>query len=271
MIRRLVQDQDVGLGCEHLGEQHAQLETTRESGQGLLVYLALNPQAFEDFAGPRFQCVAVALGDEIDYVLVEATINGVNERLLLAQGLADTALERYGAENPKILAEVKSEALKGIDLQHPFYARVVPVILADYVTLDAGTGAGLPGVPLAIVQPELNVTLLDSTGKKIRFLNHVKRELKLHNTEVVQSRLESWETALKLDAIISRAFSNLSVFAEASRHLADDSTRLLAMKGRYPQAELDTLPDWVQVNSIEKLLVPGLQQERHLVIMTVTA
>ena len=137
--------------------------------------------------------------------------------------------------------------------------------------LDAGTGAGLPGVPLAIVQPELNVTLLDSTGKKIRFLNHVKRELKLHNTEVVQSRLESWETALKLDAIISRAFSNLSVFAEASRHLADDSTRLLAMKGRYPQAELDTLPDWVQVNSIEKLLVPGLQQERHLVIMTVTA
>jgi isoleucyl-tRNA synthetase len=84
---------------------------------------------------------AVALGDEIDYVLVEATINGVNERLLLAQGLADTALERYGAENPKILAEVKGEALKGIDLQHPFYARVVPVILADYVTLDAGTGA----------------------------------------------------------------------------------------------------------------------------------
>jgi isoleucyl-tRNA synthetase len=84
---------------------------------------------------------AVALGGDIDYVLVEASINGATERVLLAQGLADSALERYGAENPKILAELKGEALAGIELQHPFYARRVPVILADYVTLEAGTGA----------------------------------------------------------------------------------------------------------------------------------
>jgi isoleucyl-tRNA synthetase len=84
---------------------------------------------------------AVALGDDIDYVLVEASIEGKTERLLLAQGLADSALERYGAEGSTILAEVKGELLKGLELQHPFYARVVPVILADYVTLDAGTGA----------------------------------------------------------------------------------------------------------------------------------
>jgi len=84
---------------------------------------------------------AVALGDDIDYVLVEASIKGRTERLLLAQGLADSALERYDAKGPKILAEVKGEALAGLELQHPFYARVVPVIVADYVTLEAGTGA----------------------------------------------------------------------------------------------------------------------------------
>ena len=84
---------------------------------------------------------AVALGDDIDYVLVEASIKGNPERMLLAQGLADSALERYDAKDPKILAGVKGEALAGLELQHPFYARVVPVILADYVTLDAGTGA----------------------------------------------------------------------------------------------------------------------------------
>ena len=84
---------------------------------------------------------AVALGEDIDYVLVEASINGQRERLLLARGLADSALERYGAKDSNILAEMKGGAFKGLELQHPFYARVVPVILADYVTLDAGTGA----------------------------------------------------------------------------------------------------------------------------------
>jgi isoleucyl-tRNA synthetase len=84
---------------------------------------------------------AVALGGDIDYVLVEASVNGHRERMLLAQGLAESALERYGAQDPNILAEVKGGALAGLELRHPFYARLVPLILADYVTLEAGTGA----------------------------------------------------------------------------------------------------------------------------------
>ncbi|HET6593222.1 MAG TPA: 16S rRNA (guanine(527)-N(7))-methyltransferase RsmG [Xanthomonadales bacterium] len=134
--------------------------------------------------------------------------------------------------------------------------------------LDAGTGAGLPGVPLAIARQELEVVLLDSAGKKIRFLNQVVRELQLPNAHPVQSRLEAYGPDAGFDVIISRAFSSLAAFAGAARHLAGGA-RLLAMKGRYPAAELDDLPGWVRVQSVEKLSVPGLQEDRHLVIMSV--
>lgn len=143
---------------------------------------------------------------------------------------------------------------------------VLPWISAGKL-LDAGTGAGLPGVPLAIALPRLEVTLLDSAGKKIRFLNQVRRELGLENVFPVQSRLESFQPLVPPDQIISRAFASLAAFAGAVRHLASASTRLLAMKGRHPGDELKELPEWVRVESIEKLAVPGLQEDRHLVIM----
>jgi 16S rRNA (guanine527-N7)-methyltransferase len=135
--------------------------------------------------------------------------------------------------------------------------------------LDAGTGAGLPGIPLAIAQPGLAVTLLDSSGKKVRFLNHVRRQLGLENIHPVQERLEAFSSPAPFDGIVSRAFSGLATFARAARHLAPASARLLAMKGRYPDSELRELPDWVRVESVEKLIIPGLQEDRHLVIMTV--
>ena len=134
--------------------------------------------------------------------------------------------------------------------------------------LDAGTGAGLPGVPLAIAAPELEVTLLDSAGKKVRFLNHAKRELALQNITPVQDRLESYEPHITFDSLVSRAFSDLASFADAARHLVRPATRLLAMKGRYPDTELRGLPDDVRVDLVEKLRVPGLQEDRHLVIMS---
>ncbi|MDH3786942.1 MAG: 16S rRNA (guanine(527)-N(7))-methyltransferase RsmG [Xanthomonadales bacterium] len=137
--------------------------------------------------------------------------------------------------------------------------------------LDAGTGAGLPGVPLAVANPRLDVTLLDSAGKKIRFLNHVRRELQLGNMTPVQERLESFMPELGFDVVVSRAFADLASFIRAAVHLLGPTTRLLAMKGRYPDAELRELPDGVRVQSVEELSVPGLQQERHLVIMSVIA
>jgi 16S rRNA (guanine527-N7)-methyltransferase len=135
--------------------------------------------------------------------------------------------------------------------------------------LDAGTGAGLPGVPLAIARPRLEVTLLDSTGKKIRFLNHVRRELGLENVTPVQARLETYTTVDSPDQVISRAFTDLASFARSARHLARRPLQLLAMKGKRPGDEIKALPEWAVVESIEKLSVPGLQEQRHLVIMTV--
>jgi 16S rRNA (guanine527-N7)-methyltransferase len=140
--------------------------------------------------------------------------------------------------------------------------------IPDGRLLDAGTGAGLPGVPLAIARPDVEVTLLDSAGKKIRFLNQVRRELGLRNIEPVQARLEEYAPEAPFDTIISRAFASLADFAAAARHLAKGS-KLLAMKGRRPDAELEELPEWVEVSAVEKLEVPGLQEDRHLVIMSV--
>lgn len=135
--------------------------------------------------------------------------------------------------------------------------------------LDVGAGAGLPGIPLAIARPALDVTLVDSAGKKVRFMNHVKRELDLGNVHPLQSRVEDLAPDAPFEAIVSRAFASLTDFAAAVRPLAGHGARLLAMKGRYPDEEIAALPGWAAVRSVEKLRVPGLHEHRHLVIMTV--
>ena len=135
--------------------------------------------------------------------------------------------------------------------------------------LDVGTGAGLPGLPLAIIKPEMEVTLLDSAGKKIRFIRHVGRTLKLANIHPLQQRVEEIADGRVFANITSRAFASLKEFVEAIRPCADENTHLLAMKGAYPDQELEELPDWVNVQSVEKLTVPYLHAERHLVIMSI--
>ncbi len=136
--------------------------------------------------------------------------------------------------------------------------------------LDVGTGAGLPGLPLAIIKPEMEVTLLDSAGKKIRFIRHVGRTLKLANIQPLQQRVEEFSESKAFANITSRAFASLKGFVEAVRPCADETTRLLAMKGAYPEKELEELPGWINVQSIEKLTVPYLHAERHLVMMSVS-
>ena len=144
---------------------------------------------------------------------------------------------------------------------------ILPFISGDSL-LDVGTGAGFPGVPLAIMRPQLECTLVDSAGKKIRFLRHVKRALKLANIHPVQSRVEAYEALEKFDNITSRAFASLVDFAMGVQHLAGSGSRLLAMKGKSPEDEIAALPPWVRVESVEKITVPGLRAERHLVIMS---
>ena len=130
--------------------------------------------------------------------------------------------------------------------------------------LDVGTGAGLPGIPLAISLPKLLFTLLDSNSKKTRFLTQVVAELGLTNVQVVHSRVENYQTSQRFDVIISRAVCSVDEFIRQTHHLLKPDGRFLAMKGRYPTEELAEL---TQAAEVLKLDVPGLSAERHLVIV----
>ncbi|QLF93536.1 16S rRNA (guanine(527)-N(7))-methyltransferase RsmG [Pseudomonas sp. ABC1] len=133
--------------------------------------------------------------------------------------------------------------------------------------LDVGSGGGMPGIPLAILFPQRRFTLLDSNGKKTRFLTQVKLELKLANLEVIHSRVESFRPEQPFSGITSRAFSSLHDFTEWTRHLGDVDTQWLAMKGVHPSDELQALPADFNLQACHLLQVPGCQGQRHLLIL----
>ncbi|TCT21656.1 16S rRNA (guanine(527)-N(7))-methyltransferase RsmG [Thermomonas haemolytica] len=129
---------------------------------------------------------------------------------------------------------------------------------------DLGSGPGLPGIPLAIVTPGLQVTLVESNGKKARFLREAVRQLKLGNVQVAESRIEAFRPAAPFAAITARALATLPLILELGGHLLAPAGRLLAMKGVVPADEIAALPPGWQVAAIHPLQVPGLVAERHL-------
>jgi 16S rRNA (guanine527-N7)-methyltransferase len=133
--------------------------------------------------------------------------------------------------------------------------------------LDVGSGGGMPGIPLAILFPGRQFTLLDSNGKKTRFLTQVKLELKLANLEVIHSRVEAFRPEQPFSGIVSRAFSSLEDFSNWTRHLGDEQTQWLAMKGIHPDDELQALPADFRLTATHVLKVPGCQGQRHLLIL----
>jgi len=133
--------------------------------------------------------------------------------------------------------------------------------------LDVGSGAGLPGIPLALANPNMQVTLLDSNHKKAAFLNQAVMELKLKNAEVCAERVESWQTQNKFDVIISRAFSDMGEFVHVTQHLLAPGGMFAAMKGLYPYEEIDKLPPGGKVQQVLPLAIPGLEGARHLVLI----
>lgn len=133
--------------------------------------------------------------------------------------------------------------------------------------LDVGSGGGLPGIPLAIARPDLQVTLIDSIAKKTAFLLQAKMELGLDNLSVVTNRVEDYRPETGFDLITSRAFSDLREFVALTRHLLKPAGRWLAMKGLYPHEELALLPAGVKVSADYVLTVPGLDATRHLIVL----
>ncbi|MCY4046483.1 MAG: 16S rRNA (guanine(527)-N(7))-methyltransferase RsmG [Cellvibrionales bacterium] len=145
---------------------------------------------------------------------------------------------------------------------------IAPFIDCDRL-LDVGTGPGLPGIPLSIMQPNMSVTLLDSNGKKTRFLNQAKLELNL-TVDVIHARVESFKPQMQFTGIVSRAFTSLDDMLEKTRHLLSDHGKLFAMKGKYPSDELAELNSkWNRERiRIESIDWQGLDSERHLVIFS---
>ena len=140
---------------------------------------------------------------------------------------------------------------------------VLPFINEESV-LDVGTGAGLPGIPIAICKPNNDISLLDSNGKKTRFLFQAITQLKLKNVVVINNRVENYQSTESVDIVISRAYSSLAQFITHTRHLLGEKSKLLAMKGHYPQAELDELPEDFKLLEVHELHIPGEAGARHL-------
>lgn len=132
---------------------------------------------------------------------------------------------------------------------------------------DVGSGAGLPGIPLALARPAWRMALLDSNHKKGAFLRQAVVELKLKNVQIVTDRAENWRPAEGFDIVISRAFADLSGFVEAGRHLCRSGGLLAAMKGVHPDEELASLGQDASLERVVSLDVPGLGAARHLVLL----
>ncbi|WP_407920613.1 16S rRNA (guanine(527)-N(7))-methyltransferase RsmG [Facilibium subflavum] len=156
-------------------------------------------------------------------------------------------------------------AMDDMLVKHLFDSLSLAPFLPGEHIIDVGTGGGLPGVPLAILMPEKTFVLVDSVGKKIRFLNHVKKALKLDNITPLNIRIEAYKPEKPFDHVVSRAFSSLSDFYRLCQHLLTDSGTLLAMKGaKVDENELQALPVKYEV---KELHVPMLEAQRHVVIM----
>ena len=144
---------------------------------------------------------------------------------------------------------------------------VADIAAAGGALADLGTGAGLPGIPLAIAKPGLQVALVESNGKKARFLREAVRQLGLRNATVAESWIEAFDAPAAFDAITARALATLPLILELGGHLLKPDGRLLAMKGVVPEDEIAMLPPGWRVEAIQPLAVPGLAAERHLVVI----
>jgi 16S rRNA (guanine527-N7)-methyltransferase len=142
---------------------------------------------------------------------------------------------------------------------------LLPSLREAHTVLDVGTGAGFPGIVIAIADPAKQVTLLDSSHKKASFLEQCRAELGLANVTVVCERVQSWKPASTFDAVVSRAFAELQDFVAQAGHLVSPGGRMLAMKGVYPYEEISRVPATHRVANVAELQVPTLDAKRHVV------
>lgn len=200
--------------------------------------------------------------------------------LQLDHGLTELALELEPEARSRLIAHLEllekwnrvhnltsvRDKAKAVSV-HTLDSLSVLHYLPDGRILDAGSGAGFPGIPVAIARPSSQVDLLDSNHKKCAFLRQALAELGLKHTKVVCERLESWRPASQYDCIVSRALAEIPEFVAASAHLLAPRGVIAAMKGVHPFDEIERIPPDFRVRDVHALAVPGLDAERHLVLI----
>ncbi|MGD8631614.1 MAG: 16S rRNA (guanine(527)-N(7))-methyltransferase RsmG [Gammaproteobacteria bacterium] len=207
----------------------------------------------------------------------------VDPRVLLEDGLLDLELEELLDGGDDLLMEYVTELMNWNRVYNLTSVRKPTDIVTRHIldslsvlphlqgnrVLDIGTGAGLPGIPLAIACPERQFVLLDSSSKKLRFVQQTLGILGLDNVALADARVEDYRPDELFDTIICRAFSDLPDFYSHASHLCRPGGRLLAMKGVYPMTEIECMTDKSIIDDVIALKVPGLDAERHLVSMHV--
>jgi 16S rRNA (guanine527-N7)-methyltransferase len=192
------------------------------------------------------------LGIELDAARAETLLNLVDA---LEQGNAQFNLTAI-RDRPGML---RKHVLDSMSL--------APYLRGERVA-DVGTGAGFPGLVLAVVDPQRRFTLIEATGKKARFVEQTVQRIGCGNVLVVNSRAESYRPSELFDTVVARALSSLADFVAYAGHLCAPGGRLLAMKGKRPDGEISALPKSFRVLAVHRLSVPGLTDERHLVELT---
>ena len=202
-----------------------------------------------------------ALQDELDRGLVALGLDAgtLAPALLAYLALLDRWNRTYNLTAIRDPREMVTRHLLDSLAMHPF--------VVDGTLADLGTGPGLPGIPLALARPGLQVTLVESNGKKARFLREAVRVLGLANARVAESRAEALQEPAAHDAITARALDSLAGIIKVGGHLLKPGGRLLAMKGIRPDEEIAALPAGWTVSQVQVLVVPGLVGERHLVVV----
>lgn len=198
----------------------------------------------------------------------------------LVQGLTALGLHADAGARERVLTYVRLldkwnrvynlTAVRDVDdmlTQHVLDSLAVLPHLSGSSLVDVGSGAGLPGIPIAIMCPHMRITLLDSNHKKAAFLQQAAIELALPNVAVVCERAEAWRPAQRFDVVISRAFAELAHFVTLAGHLCAEDGVMIAMKGLYPDEELANVPPDYRMVSVQRIGVPGLAADRHLVLL----